>query len=163
MPTSNTDLRAALIDQLQRAMHGEAWHGPSVKDAVAGVSASDAAAHSIADAHSIWEIVLHLTACYDLVLRRMAGESPRLTPSQDWPAVPDVTEGNWKRDTAQLYTLNSRVQTAMATFDLERLYEPLVAKPPYAAFTQIAGLPQHDLYHAGQIVLLKRAIAALSS
>ena len=50
-----------IADQISRAFRGESWHGPSVREVLAGVSAEDAAAHPIAGAHSIWEIVLHLT------------------------------------------------------------------------------------------------------
>jgi hypothetical protein len=53
-----------LADQIRRAFWGESWHGPSVREVLAGVSAEDAAAHPIAGAHSIWEIVLHLTSGY---------------------------------------------------------------------------------------------------
>jgi hypothetical protein len=63
-----------LADQIGRAFRGESWHGPSVLEVLAGVSAEDAAAHPIAGAHSIWEIVLHLIAGYTLVLRRLRGE-----------------------------------------------------------------------------------------
>ena len=53
-----------LADQISRAFRGESWHGPSVREVLAGVSAADAAAHPIAGAHSIWKIVLYLTAGY---------------------------------------------------------------------------------------------------
>jgi hypothetical protein len=56
--------------------------------------------------------------------------------------------------------LNLRIRHAVRGFDPERLDEPLVAEPPYTAYTQFIGLTQHDLYHAGQIVILKRVLAA---
>ena len=58
-----------LEEQLRRAHEGEAWHGPSLLEALAGVSAEQAAARPIAGAHSIWELVLHLGSDYSLVLR----------------------------------------------------------------------------------------------
>ena len=104
-----------IADQISRAFRGESWHGPSVREVLAGVSAEDAAAHPIAGAHSIWEIVFHLTGGYNLVLRRVHGERAQL--SQE---------------------LGSE----------------------YSAYIQFCGTPQHDLYHAGQIVFLKKALAA---
>jgi hypothetical protein len=52
------------------------------------------------------------------------------------------------------------MRQAVLAFDSGRLDEPLVAVPSYAAYTQFVGITHHDLYHAGQIVLLKRALAA---
>ncbi len=66
-----------LEEQLKRALEGEAWHGPSVLESLAGVTAEEAAAHPIPGAHSIWELVLHLTSDYGLVLRRASAHSGR--------------------------------------------------------------------------------------
>lgn len=60
-----TDLQR-LEEQLERALEGEAWHGPSVLEILEGVTAAQAAAHPIAGAHSIWELVLHLCSDYSL-------------------------------------------------------------------------------------------------
>ena len=70
-----------LEEQLRRAHEGEAWHGPSLLEALAGVSAEQAAARPIAGAHSIWELVLHLGSDYSLVLRRLSGDGRQLTPA----------------------------------------------------------------------------------
>jgi uncharacterized damage-inducible protein DinB len=156
MPVTN--LREALEDQLRRAMAGEAWHGPSVREALEGLTAVQAAQHPIAGAHSCWELVLHLSGCYRLVLRRLEGNAEPFLSEDDWPPVPEHTEDNWRRDIEALYALNAGARAAIREFPMERLYEPLVADPPYLAFTQFIGLTQHDLYHAGQIVLLKRAL-----
>lgn len=77
-----------IADQISRAFWGESWHGPSVREVLAGVSAEDAAAHPIPGAHSIWEILLHLTGGYDLVLRRVRGERAQLSP-EEVPCGPD--------------------------------------------------------------------------
>src|SRR5215510_2314396 len=81
-----------LEDQLRRAFAGEAWHGPSVLEALDGVTAEQAAAHPIAGAHSIAELVFHLAATYRLVLRRLRGDGRQLTPEEDWPAVASSPE-----------------------------------------------------------------------
>jgi len=154
-----TEIIDALEDQLRRAMEGVAWHGPSVRDALDGVSAADAALHPIPNAHSAWELVLHLRGSYQLVLRRLDGDASPFLPHEDWPAVPEPTDENWARDVASLYALNARLRAAVREFPVERVFEPIIADPPYPAFTQFIGLTQHDLYHAGQIVLLKRALA----
>ena len=72
-----------LEEQLGRALEGDAWHGPSVLELLDGVTAHQAAAHPIAGAHSIWELVLHLSGDYGLVLRRLGGDGRQLTATED--------------------------------------------------------------------------------
>lgn len=147
-----------LVDQLRRSAEGDAWHGPSVREVLEGVAVEDASAHPIPGAHSIRELVLHMAAGNRLVLRRIDGDGRQLTPEEDWPAPPDATADAWQQEVASLLALNQQVREAVAAFPATRLDEPLVDHPPYSAFTQFIGLTQHDLYHAGQIVLLRRAL-----
>lgn len=149
-----------LDDQLRRAFEGEAWHGPSVLEALDGVSASQAAARPLESVHSIWELVLHLRGTYELVLRRLRGDGRMLTAAEDWPAVPAPTPENWREAIAALKQVNDDLRRAVRNFPESRLDQPLVAEPPYTAYTQFIGITQHDLYHAGQIALLKKSLAA---
>jgi uncharacterized damage-inducible protein DinB len=147
-----------LADQIKRAFRGESWHGPSVMEVLAGVPAEDAAVHPIAGAHSIWEIVLHMTAGYSLVLGRLRGEDLQLSPEQEWPLVPEVSSEAWRESQHTLEQLNWQLQSAVRVFPMERLSQALGSE--YSAATQFSGAPQHDLYHAGQIVVLKKALSA---
>jgi uncharacterized damage-inducible protein DinB len=146
-------------DQLRRALEGEAWHGPAVLELLAGVSAAQAARHPIPGAHSIWELALHIGSDYDLVLRRLAGDGRPVSPGEDWPACLAPTEENWQQTVRELERKNENLRRAVRDFPAERLDEPLVAEPPYTAYMQFIGVTQHNLYHAGQIALLKRALA----
>jgi len=148
-----------LQDQLRLSFEGEAWHGPSVQEALDGVTAKMAAAKPIANVHTIWELVLHLAGTYGVVLRRMRGDGRQLSPEEDWPPVPEPTEENWRRDCDHLRSVNRQIRDAVAAFPDERLDLRLVDESPYSAFTQFIGLTQHDLYHAGQIVILKRLVS----
>jgi uncharacterized damage-inducible protein DinB len=150
---------ARLEEQLRLALEGEAWHGPSVLEALAGVSAEQASSHPIPGAHSIWELVLHIGSAYDLVLRRLAGDGRQLTPEEDWPSCPPVTLENWEQAVEALRRLNRQLREAVRAFPAERLDEPLAPGVPHTAYTQFIGVTQHNLYHAGQISLLKRALA----
>ena len=145
-----------IADQINRAFRGESWHGPSVREVLAGVSAEDAAAHPIAGAHSIWEIVLHLTGGYILVLRRVRGEDAQLSPEEEWPPVPELSSEAWRKSQHTLDQLNQQLESAVRAFPGERLSHELGSE--YTAYTQFCGVPQHDLYHAGQIVILKKAL-----
>jgi uncharacterized damage-inducible protein DinB len=152
-----------LEEQLKRTLEGEAWHGPSILESLADVSAAKAASHPIAGAHSIWELVLHITSDYDLVLRRLAGDGRQLTADEGWPACPASTDENWQQTVQELKLMNNKLRQAVREFPHELLDEPLVPEVPYTAYTQFIGVTQHNLYHAGQIALLKRALAASAS
>jgi hypothetical protein len=152
-----------LEEQLRLSLEGEAWHGPSVLEALAGVSAEQASSHPIPDAHSIWELVMHIGSDYALVLRRVAGDGHPLTPEEDWPSCPPATTENWQQAVDALRRLNQQLREAVRAFPAERLDEPLVSEAPYTAYTQFIGVTQHNLYHAGQISLLKRALATAGS
>jgi len=152
-------------DQLRRAFEREAWHGPAVLETLEGVTAAQAHARPIAGAHNVWEIVLHLSGTYRLVLRRLRGDDSPLTPAEDWPVVPAPTEEGWREAVRTLRGLNEEMRAAVRAFPADRLDQPLVtsttpdrAPAPYPAYTQFIGITQHDLYHAGQISLLKRAL-----
>lgn len=148
----------ALADQINRAFWGESWHGPSVREVLAGVSAEDAAAHPVPGAHSIWEIVLHLIGGYKLVLRRVRGDQAQLSQEEEWPRVPGPSADAWRESQRTLEQLNRQLQSAVRAFPAERLSQELGSE--YPAFIQFCGAPQHDLYHAGQIVVLKKALSA---
>ncbi len=149
-----------LDDQLRRVLEGEAWHGPAVLELLRGVNAAQAASHPVPGAHSIWELVVHLTTDYDLLLRRLAGDGHRLTAGEDWPACPAATEENWRQAVQDLARRNHALRKAVREFPAGRLDEPLVPEVSYTAYVQFIGVVQHQLYHAGQIALLKRAMAA---
>jgi uncharacterized damage-inducible protein DinB len=147
-----------LEDQVRRAFEGPAWHGPSVIESIAGLDASAAHARPIPGAHSAWELVLHIGGTYRLVLRRLAGENAQLAPEDDWPPVPEPAAGAWAESIGTLKGLNTRVRGAILRFDAAQLDQPLPAEGRYTAYTQFIGITQHDLYHAGQIAILRKAV-----
>ena len=145
-------------DQLKRSLEGDAWHGPAVLETLQGLTAAQAHAHPIAGAHSVWEVVLHLTYTYRVVLRRIRGDGAPIRAAEDWPLVPHATEASWQEAVDALRRVNVELRDAVRAFPAGRLDEALVPDPPYTAYVQFIGITQHDLYHAGQISLLKRAL-----
>lgn len=134
-----------IAHQIQRAVHGPAWHGPSVREALRGVTPAIAAARPIPDAHSIWELVLHTAAWLSIVRRRIEKRSPRITKAVNWPAVGRPSAGAWRRAVKNLQRESARLQRTIRSQDDERI--------PYLA---AHGAVQHVTYHAGQMVLLKK-------
>lgn len=146
-----------IADQLRRAYEGEAWHGPSLKEALEGVTAARAAAHSLDGAHSIWEIVRHIVAGEEIVRRRLKGDLARPTTEEDWwPPVTDTSEEAWAALIEALDTANRELRSAISRLEDSRLELPII-EGMSTLYITLHGLIQHDLYHAGQIVLLKKA------
>jgi uncharacterized damage-inducible protein DinB len=147
----------AIVDQLQRAFEGHAWHGPAVRELLADVSAAQANARPIAQAHSIWEIVLHISTWEHVVRRRLQGEVINELPdAEDWPAVRDTSEVAWRKAVHDLEERNRALRDAVAQLDEARLTAKVPGKD-HSMYIMLHGIIQHDLYHAGQIAVLKKA------
>ena len=142
-------------DQLIRAFQGEAWHGPSVKETLAGVTAAKAIAKPLANTHCIWEIVLHITAWQEAVRRRLQGETIELTEQQDWPPVRETTEVAWSGALTALESAHSHLLTALSHLTDEQLAQK-AAGSNYSNYFMLHGVIQHNLFHAGQIAVLKK-------
>jgi uncharacterized damage-inducible protein DinB len=155
---------ARLADQIRRAFEGGAWHGDSIKELLAGVSADTAAARPIKNAHNIWELVLHIAAWDDAVLRRTGGTAVELTDEQNFPPVKDTTPASWRRTVSHLEQTHNKLINAVASFPDVRLRDqvPGKAEDYYDFYYMFSGIVQHELYHAGQIALLKKMSATRS-
>jgi uncharacterized damage-inducible protein DinB len=147
----------SIVDQLQRAFEGHAWHGPAVRELLADVSAAQADARPIAQAHSIWEIVLHISTWEHIVRRRLQGEVINELPDkEDWPAVRDTSEAAWRKAVHDLEERNRALRDAVAQLDEARLTAKVPGKD-HSVYIMLHGIIQHDLYHAGQVAVLKKA------
>jgi uncharacterized damage-inducible protein DinB len=143
-------------DQLRRAFEGHAWHGPAVRELLADVTADKAAARPLSDAHSIWEIVLHIATWEEVARRRLQGETVADLPSeQDWPPVRDTSEAAWRQTLDGLKRGHRALRESIARSDEARLAEMVPGKE-HSVYYLLHGIIQHDLYHAGQIAVLKK-------
>jgi uncharacterized damage-inducible protein DinB len=150
---------ARLADQIRRAFEGEAWHGDPLNEILKGVTAQQAAAHPIANAHSIWELLLHIAAWDGAVLRRTLGAAVNLSDAENFPPIKDTSDGGWQRAVEYAQTMHKDLVDAVSKFPDSRLQEQVPGKTEkyYNFFYMFAGIVQHELYHAGQIVILKKA------
>jgi len=150
-------------NQFQRAFDGEAWHGPSVLSLLQGVTAAQAAAHPIPGAHSIWELTSHIGAWEDACRRRLEGDPAQLTDEEKFPPVAHTSDAAWENTKAKLADIHRRLLDAITATDDSRLDQPIMnsAEIPFSStYVTLHGGVQHSLYHAGQIAILKKAIAA---
>lgn len=145
-----------IVAEYDRVMHGDAWHGDSVWQILDGVSAENAAHRPIADAHSIWEIVLHMTFWEGVGTRRLAGQRAGLDEALNFPAPPETTETDWQKTLEAFRASNQGFREALAKLDAARLDE-LSAAGKRSFYEEAHGVVQHNIYHAGQIALLRKA------
>jgi len=148
-------------DQFRRAFDGQAWHGPSVMAILEGVTAAQAAAQPIPGAHSIWELTQHIRAWESACLRRLSGDPAQLSDEEDWQPVNDTSEAAWQKTKQDLRETHQQLLQAIAALDESRLDQPIISNASFnssSVYVTLHGGVQHDLYHAGQIAILKKAL-----
>lgn len=145
-----------IADQLKRAYEGEAWHGPSLRELLADVTAEQAASKPVSGAHSAWEIVLHIAAWETAGRRRLEGDRAELSDAEDWPTVTDESGANWSAALAELERSNRVLREAVAGLD-DAVLESPIFEDMSSVYVTLHGVVQHTLYHAGQIAVLKKA------
>ncbi len=151
-----------IADQIRRAARGDAWHGPSLAEALDGVSAGDAAAHPVADAHSIWQLVGHIQTWTRAVQRRFEGDHAEPSEAENFPAVRNTDPAAWAAACESVLAAHDALAQSVLRNPVRSLDE-MVRGHPYSAYVMLHGAVQHTLYHAGQIAVLKRALARRAS
>ena len=148
-----------IADRLRRAISGPMWHGPAVRELLVGVSHTQAASKPLRSAHSIWELVLHITAWANIARLRVHGEAlDEPTATADWPRLPvRVTAAEWAEAIAQLTMSHETVANTAALLPDETL-DRCVGTTTETVGAMLDGVIEHTSYHGGQIVLLKRAL-----
>lgn len=155
-----------VIKELQRQHDGDPWHGPSRAAILADVSAAEAAWQPGAGAHSIWDLVLHMRSWTREVERRALGSQPAMPEDGDWPAILDSSDEAWAEAQASLDAAHQRIVSVVRRLGEERLSEMVGTtrdKPLGTGITHRAmlySLAQHDVYHSGQVAILKRLARA---
>jgi len=151
---------AGIADQLRRAFEGSAWHGPAVLELLTDVDAATAAARPIADVHSIWELLLHIAVWDNAAMVRLTGKKWQPTGLHNFPAVPAKPgEGAWRKAVAASQRTHEKLVKIVAALPPSRLHDRVPGKR-YDFYHMLHGVAQHELYHAGQIAILKKAAQA---
>jgi uncharacterized damage-inducible protein DinB len=146
-----------LSDELRRALRGEAWHGPSIQELVAPLTAEEAMQRPIPAAHNIWELVVHITSWSNIALRRINGGQVEPYEGEDWPEVHDFSDTRWseaREALTQSYERLSEVVLGMTDAELS-VNAP---KSTRSIAGMVSGVAQHTAYHGGQIAILRKAV-----
>lgn len=148
-----------IAQQIKSAIEGRAWHGSSLLEQLAGVTAEQAASKPLGGAHSVWELVLHVEAWLKYVARALEGESMppwEIALEDDWPPVTDTSAAAWRAAVQSIGDVGGRIREALRKFgddDLERI----VKGREYTFYFMLHGVIQHCAYHSGQMALVKKA------
>lgn len=134
------------------------WHGQALMDLLADVTAESAAARPVAGAHSIWELVLHMSAWTEIAHERLAGSAKgEPTPEEDWPPVTDTSADAWRTAVERLKEAHRELAAETSRLDDSMLVGRVPGKD-HSVLTMMHGIVEHDAYHGGQIAILKRAL-----
>lgn len=159
MPAKKLDVQIKLLlDLLDRSYNREAWHGPIAKSSIRGLKLEQVLWRPGSKRHNIWEIVLHM-AYWKYAVRRRLTRGPKGSfphKGSDWiklPPKPDIEL--WKADVALLHEQHKLLRATIERFSPAQLNK----KSPNSKLPNdmvIYGIAQHDIYHTGQIQLLKK-------
>ena len=146
---------ARIVEQLKQVHEGEAWHGPSLGEALEGVSAAGAATRPIGKGHSIREIVHHVRVTDELVRAHVTGEAAGEEAA--WPSLTETGDADWRAAVAKLKATQRALREAVSKLPEARLHEQIPGKS-HSYWYELLGVLHHDVYHAGQISLLKKGL-----
>ena len=145
-----------IADQLNRAFVGNAWHGPAVMEILEGLTAEQAVTRPFADAHSIWELALHIEAWTRACRLRLQGDRAQLSDAEDFPVVTRSDEPAWKQTRESIKQAHDELAAAIVKLEDSQLEQPII-EGMSSVYVTLHGVIQHSLYHAGQIAILKKA------
>jgi hypothetical protein len=156
MPNTHIALLLHLIDQ---AFDHRAWHGTNLRGSIRGLSPKEAAWRPAPSRHNIWETVAHAAYWKYIVRRRILSEGRGSFPLEgsNWFVRPTgkPTDEEWKKDVKLLVETHRSMRAAVAGLtDADLKVKPKGSK--VSNLEIIEGIASHDLYHAGQIQLLKK-------
>jgi len=148
---------ASLTAQLDEAFDRRSWHGTNLRGSLRGMTAAKAAWRPAPGRHNAWEIMLHAAYWKYAAWRRLTGEKRGAfaRPGSNWlPTPAPASESAWRKDLALLQQYHRALRAAV----LRLSDEDLERRPPGSQETigrLVRGIAAHDLYHAGQIQLIK--------
>ena len=148
-----------ILDQMDRAFSGDAWHGPSLMSVLDGISAEDASKHPIRGAHSIWELVHHISSWSTISQHRLAGETLKSRRARLAARLGSQRDGVETR-ARRLVESRARLRDSVKGFQRRSSANRKPRGRTTRATWSCTACMQHDLYHAGQIVMLKKALAS---
>ena len=145
----------ALIDQLKTTYNRRSWHGPSLMEILKDVDHVHAQRRPLYGRHTIWEIVDHMTAWNTVpIMTLLSGVYPEMPPEKDWPPMGD-TEEEWQESIQKLGESVNVLTTAISKMS-DKKYDEVINGKDYDYNIMLYGVLNHNLYHMGQLSILKK-------
>lgn len=140
-----------LIDTLTHTFEKNAWHGPAVLEALDDLRDAQAE-QRMGNSHNIIELIAHMTAWRNFVCEKLEGNAAFDidTDEMNFP-----TSVNLKTALKELKASQKRLLKLLEQTSIEKLEEKVPGRP-FKFKIMLNGIIHHDLYHTGQIVLLKK-------
>lgn len=158
---SNPDIQS-YINQLQNVYSGEAWYGKCVREILDDVASEIAFKEPAPDSHSIAALLSHMLYWRELVIARLNGDV-NFAVDQDqsfqWRTLLPDGEENWEALKTRFHDSHERMIAALQARE-ESFLENIVAARSYNFHVLLAGIVQHDIYHAGQIAYAEKLLTA---
>lgn len=142
----------AFVEAFDRAYDLSSWHGPNLRGALRGVTAEEALWRPKPGVHNIWELAIHAAYWKYVVRRKLAGLARGSFPlkGSNWIASPDAADAPaWKGVLALLESEHRQLREMIMALSDAELRDANKRR-------LLAGVAAHDLYHAGQIRLVRR-------
>jgi uncharacterized damage-inducible protein DinB len=146
-----------ILNHYDGVLNGDPWHGDPIWKILGTIPARTAAARPLQGAHTIWELVNHMTFWEGVVTKRLAGLRAGLVEELNFPLTPSATEENWKKTLDEFRASNRAFREALAKLDSAKL-EQLTAAAKRTYYDEAHGIIEHHVYHLGQIAMLKKAL-----
>jgi hypothetical protein len=147
-----------LLEVVDQAFDQRGWHGTTLRGSLRGVTSMEARWRPAPGRHNIWELTVHAAYWKYAVRRRLTGVATgsfARKPS-NWPAVPDPADAAaWKRDIRLLEGEHRLLRDSVRTLPPAKL-DALSPQGVWTMAEEIHGVAAHDLYHTGQIQLIKK-------
>ncbi len=162
MPARRTkrqsEMIRSLLAALDQAYDHRAWHGTNLRGSLRGLTPSQAVWRPAPGRHNIWEEVLHAAYWKYAVRQRLIAGKRGAFPlkGSNWFSSPSAgSAAEWKQALSRLHEFHESLRQTVAELPAARCNRP-VHGSKWSAFDSILGVAFHDIYHAGQIQLLKR-------
>jgi hypothetical protein len=147
-----------LISLLNAGFHGGAWHGPSVLEATKDLKIK-VAGHRIKGIHTIAELVYHITSWRIFAVKKIAGDTAYVvkTENQNWGSFKTVDEFELETLIMELTLSHDELMLVLEEKN-DNFLDEIVPGAEYNFYTLLHGIVHHDLYHTGQISILKKMV-----
>ena len=162
MEQPNNDELLRIIDLLNTTYEGEeAWHGPSLAEVMRDVTPDMASLRISPNTHSIAELLFHMTSWRIFCVKKMQGDEQFdiLTPEKNFGQLPEkIDDFEWEALQMELSLSQEELINELDKRDEDEFLEDIVPGRDYTYYDLLHGIINHDIYHAGQVQILKKAL-----